>query len=722
MVNVVIDFSGKFSGFILFKSFFYKLENKGSMFFANDPATVDDVGLDMEGIKERINSFLFNKGSNKWNMTLIVDRGQQVEEPLEASLSNIINTSKREIIEKLSDKFPFNTLYVLIVDSAGRDGYGKGVSEGIKLSRDIDTDGYVQDTYGLIDEEVFFSEAHLIRMGEDWESIKKSHPINNQGRIDNSTYLLQEVIERFNNDYFIPIINELKKKNDSFFLWYKAALEKSQNEFINSFKDSINRSNDYIDRIENPVEILKQCFKSHIALAGNRNTIILRMDFDNHLSDISYDTAKYRYLLEVISVLILISEKDMKKILPGNDITRKANWRIKGSFQEDKLSQLFYSYLTKLKKENEKLGRYTVADIEYEEYTPITFNPSMVMEKPKISEVPQFSSYYGEKDEYKIKVFADNLYKRYKYALDHSQKRMRELSASLRIQKEGSTGEITKKAGVLEVEYIVKEYERKILEQQKKLINFRENIELEDKTSIKKKYYDFVEKAKDISMQRPKKEEVRNIILLISAAAFLVYPLWYRYVSFNYQSLLFALIINISLPILALLVANSKGKKVKIELEACVAYIVNDSEKIIERLYEGDKNVSKYINDIYNLMMMKKYVSSCREKLDAANKKITRFNYHKKMLDEHIELGEIVIDKLKIHKPKEYLDMEKLNLVLDFSCENNQVYCPLEYTDLYQGVSSRININNQAEQKLNLPILGYIDKFILIDDKEYSHD
>ena len=152
--------------------------------------------------------------------------------------------------------------------------------------------------------------------------------------------------------------------------------------------------------------------------------------------------------------------------------------------------------------------------------------------------------------------------------------------------------------------------------------------------------------------------------------------------------------------------------------------LIRNNERTVNDLFENDNEASKYVQDIYNLIMQKKYVNECNAKVITSNRKLKQFNYHHDKLKEHAETSDRLIELLGIDiDNSESIQLDKMDGVEGGkNVETNPLYCPLSYLLLADPIKNKAVINGEQTMEIDSNLIGFVDKFIISHDKEYRHD
>ena len=144
---------------------------------------------------------------------------------------------------------------------------------------------------------------------------------------------------------------------------------------------------------------------------------------------------------------------------------------------------------------------------------------------------------------------------------------------------------------------------------QQKLAFYRPKESVAVNVNIKREYDTIVERISTLLKKRIKASTFLNNLLLIAGVSLCTYPilqlvgipnaktLWMSLAMFIVPSLLYSV----------LQICNSIILRKEITKE--LHHLISSNERTVNNLFENDNEASKYVQDIYNLIMQKKYVN-----------------------------------------------------------------------------------------------------------------
>lgn len=720
---IVIDMSKKLVGFNLFQSFFYKFKKKGTLVFANNPLTTDDQNVNYDELRTHIQDILYDYHASSWSVCLLYDMEEQKNNPISNSITSNIRKIKENIIKPLSQDYDFDKLYYFSLDSIRRNYDGIPMDNNIRFAIDYDAKGYVSKENENEYSRIVFNEEEIASVNYLWDVIRNAHISKDNMSILNpkeaSKMFKKELQEIF--DEKISLIREEYCNLE----WYAKRLEKVYHTVAMNFENTLYKFSNSINSIENPSVLLKQALKMEISSYRERSAIVIHINLNDKNSLFHKEVLKFRHQLEIIALLIYLATNDTKLVFEGGQaLDRENHWEVSTVLNDENLAKMLCSYNSKLKTELDRLGKFAHNEIEYEEYAPKTFNLAMEMEKPKLPQTPKIKMFAGNNDEKKFEEFSNDLHNRYVKGIDFANKRIRELTTKLRVQKESVSSGKIKKGNVIEIMAELETMQNDIKGIQQKIAFYKPNEMLTLNPDVKFTYDSIVEKIKELSVKRlPFSTFIKNILLIVGLSL-CVYPVM-NLVSIPAKSMIAPVLLNAILPAaIYALFQIAYLALLKKRITNYVTLLISSNEDTVNNLYKNDNESALYVQNIYNLIMQKKYVNECNAKVISSNRKFKQFNYHHDKLKSHIEANERLIQILGIDKKKASLiQLDKISSIEDGkTAENTILYCPLNYLLTVDGIKNKAVINGQQTVDIDSNLIGFAEKFVIDYDKEYCHD
>lgn len=719
---IVIDLSEKLIGFNLFENFFYQLKKDGNLVFANNPLTVDDNGYNYEELRATVQNILFDNHINTWNLCVIYDMDNQKNNPIKNSITSNTNNIYKNIIEPLQNDYSFGKLYYISLDEIKRNFDGVPLENSIKMAIEFDSKGYISNHHYDSTSDFLFTENDIDGIDDNWDTTKSEFLSNDGVQLSDP----KKAARKFSESVRSIFKNKIDvAKSDDGLGWYVQNLVNAQRTFLNSFEDNIYANSNSINSLENPSVLFRDVLHREVSSYKDQFSIIIHFALNDKETAISKQDLMYRKQLQLFGLLIYLATNDTKQIFGnGQALNRENHWEINSVLNDEMLSKMLVSYNRKLKAELDKLGKFASNEIEYEEYAPKTFNLSSEMKKPKLPAPPVPGMFAKNSDNRIIEEYANRLYKRYIESIECANKRIRDLTAKLRIQKEADSSGTSKKGTLAEISAEIDMLQKQVAELHEKIAFYRPKEAAHISSKIKADYNEQVEQIKSEMNKRINSSSVWHIIIMILGASVCTYPVLQLCGLPNLNSLYISLAMLVVPSVVYLLSQISKSILLRKRLVQLIGRLTATNEKAVNDLFSNDNSAASYIQNIYDLIMLKKYINECNAKIIASTKKFKNFNYHHDKLKEHIEVSDKLIEVLSIDTTgTDCLNIEKMqSLDGTKSVDENRIYCPLNYYQLVESVSNKAIVNDQQNVKIDNNTIGFIDKFIIKNDKEYQHD
>ena len=719
---IVIDLSKKLIGFNLFENFFYQLKKDGNLVFANNPLTVDDEGHDYGELRATVQNILFDNHINTWNLCVIYDMNNQKYNPIKNSITSNINIIYKNIIEPLQNDYSFGKLYYISLDEIKRNFDGIPLDSSIKLAIEFDAKGYISNHHCDNVPDFLFTENDIENIDNNWDNTKNEFLSNDGVQLSDPKKTARKFSESLKNIFKGKF--DATNKEDGLG-WYIQNLKNAQRTFLNTFEDNIYTNSNSINSLEKPSVLFQDILRREVSSYKDQFSTIIHFTLNDKETAISKQDLMYRKQLELFGLLIYLATNDTKQIFGnGQTINRENHWEISSILNDEMLSEMLVSYNRKLKAELDKLGKFALNEIEYEEYSPRRFNLSSEMKKPKLPSPPVPGLFAKGGDNRMIEDYANRLYKRYTDCIEYANKRTRDLTAKLRIQKKAGSSGTSRKGTLAEISAELDILQKQVAQLQEKIAFYRPKEAAHISSKIRADYNEQVEHIKAEMRKRINKSSVWHIIFMILGASICTYPILQLCGLPNLNSLYISLAMLIVPSVVYLLSQISRSILLRKQLVQLIGKLTATNEKTVNDLFSNDNNAAGYVQDIYDLIMLKKYINKCNAKIIASTKKFRNFNYHHDKLKEHIEVSDKLNDVLSIDVSRtDCLNIEKMqSLDGTKSVDENPIYCPLNYYKLVESVSNKVVVNDHQNVTIDSNTIGFIDKFIIRHDKEYQHD
>lgn len=721
---IVIDLSRKMVGFNLFESFFYKFKSEGTLFFANNPLKVDDEEIDYAELKTHVQNILYDHHASFYSLCVLYDMDDQRKNPIRNSIASNIHEIKENIIKPLQQDYTFDKLYYFSLDSVKRNYDGIPIDDNIKVAIDYDGRGYLHDEE--IDTkytDILFTEEELRQIDRLWCDIRTGHLHADNLSIADPKMAAAEFKAGLNK-YFDSKLDSIQSDYREL-AWYGTRLSRVFKTVFHSFESALYKNTSSVYSITAPSELMRQSLKMEVSTHRERAAIIIHVDLSDKNTNYPKLVLRFRHQLEIIALLIYLATNDTSLVFEGGQtLNRENHWEISTILSDEQLAKMLNSYNSKLKTELERLGSFTSNEITYEEFSPRTFNLAVEMRKPSLPDTPDLGLFSRKTDGKKLENFVDRLYTRYLRGVDYANKRVRELTAKLRVQKESTSSGRIKQGNILEVNAELDKMQTSIKELQERIAVYRPKEAVAINPNLKYEYRDAVAEIRGMMSERMKLSTFIKNILLTMGISLCSYPI------LQLSDLPDKTTLVLSLLMLILPAAVYSGLQVaysillKKQINKKIQAMVQENEGLVNNLFRNDNEASKYVQDIYNLIMQRKYVSDCQAKIVSSNRKLKQFTYHHDKLRAHAEVSDKLIEILGIDIGSAgIVQIEKIAGLEDGkTAETNPLYCPLSYLMIADPIKNSAIINNQKNVDIDSNLIGFVEKFIINHDKEYRHD
>lgn len=705
---IVVNLSKQMVGYNLFESFFYKFKNDGTLIFIND---FKNDNLNYDELKINIQNILYDNHASSFSLCLLYDMDIQMINPIANSISFNIKRIKDRIIKPLLPDYIFDRLYYFQLDNIKRDYDGYIYDDNIRLGIEFDSLGYLNNTYNSKYNDIVFDINELNKMDYIYNKLNELYNDNLEKIIDNFKLELRNI---FDNK-----INKIDEYEDLFF--YKDSLNKVYNIVINDIENKLYKN---IDNIQ-VSKLISDILKMEISTKHYRDTIILHFNLFDRYTNMNKEILRYRHQLEIIGMILYITFNDMKMVFEsGQSISRENHYQILVKLNDLNITRLLKSYNSKLWIELDKKSKYQNNEIEYEEYSSGNFNLLDQTNKPILAKIPKYKLFYKKGEEVNTYNYANSLYDRYLTGIDYSNKRVRDLTIQLRVQKENiCTGKL-KKGNVLELSNELEIIEEDVITLQKKIALYKPNEVVEVDNNILLKYMEIVDNIKVLLTKRIKDTTFVKNIILISMVTLLSYPIINQSQLSNKINDILMMIMLI-IPVLSYITIQiSYLYYIKHRIKKKILELRNSNELVVNKLFSSSNEALVYVLNLYNLIMKKKYINECKKRIIESNKIFLQHKYHYDKLKEHYETSNKLIEMLGLKNINiQPLEVDKINDINEIcNVYENDIYCPINYLYLMSDIKNKTIINDSKNIDINSSLLGFISEFIISYDKEYQND
>lgn len=722
MINIVLDLSHKLEGFNLYKSFLYNAEAKDKIHFLHNPLVKTKFNLD-EIVKD-IAAKLGEEKENVWNFTLILDMDKQKEDAMEFSVTNHVKSIKDQIVSRIGKSYRLQRTFVVLLDSVERNGENLIVDKNVVKAIEIDKQGYINCNHDTEREQCLFTNNELDEIDNTWNNLLINKYAKESSMVVNRNELMSEFGSIVCNNYIDKKIQVAKNSDEknSFERWYGNALEEIKKAFAIEYERIVKSNENDIYNAEKPSLCIKRYLRSYASVSGSEGDAVFKFDYRNMTQGSSVDN-QYSNLLKVISFLLFLSDEDenVKKVINNNSFTSADAdyYQVDMKINKDKLNDMLCSYYRKIKHEFDLMNEKKIANINYVLFQPSELSFNDLGAERKKSHLPGISKFYDANDVNIITKYENDLYDRYCKAVEKTKTRMRDLSTTLRVEKDKSEKFSQRSFTISEANAEIQERQAEIDKLEASIAKCKPSFTYEDKAKVKRKYHKCAIEAIEAAYQKPSLREIALICTSIVVSMLLCCPLLDHFMKYDfttYMSLIVtALIVALACFVIVLFTTGDKQNEVYKKL----SMMKKDNDKSIDKLFEEDKNFVEYVKNIYKTMMNKKYIEGLKNQIIYQSKTDANTGKHIAWLSEHIASCEILMSKLNVLSNS--FGGSDAIIELNMSDENyrQRFYCPLSYLD---GGSCIIQIGAGAKDTADCDLIPYVEMINFKEEKEYEYE
>lgn len=693
--------------------------------------------VDYNLIKENIETCLANAKISKYSIIVLYDIENMKKDPISFSTTAIINNLDTQVINKIKLNYVIDNLYMVLLDDAERDYDSQIIDKDIKKNLEFDKKGYIleSDETNHIDEE------------------KVSNKKNSSQKLDilDENYIIKKDDIKFLEDGFDKIFKSVnvsktkKDKNDLFSSYDKNYIEKLKQKVFKKASDKIKTNEIWY------YEILKKVFESFKieletfikdVLDGKRsiedkNWTLADYLYDNisSYSDIfrnkifrlnmldtrglrRRDEQHFRYYFKIIEFVIYLVTSDKKYVFGAAYNDKQNHYQVYVELAENKINNMLNDYENNLLYEFNKLGEIKFNEIDIEQFEKSDIDVELATGISKnYKELSHFSIFSNEKDIQEAKEFTEFWRNKYYDLVSYTNKRLRKITDKLRVlmlkEYVGEKKEVT----VNELYQILDEKEKRINELRENISNNTPSDIIEPDYQIFDEIDTILSEVHKILNQRITKLHFAFNSILIFFASLILIPILRRFnIGITVHIVKASIIV---LPMLIYIISQFIYSILYVkDANKLVISIEDYMRKSLEDIGNDDDKFKNYINDIYEMMMLSKYVKRIKECADKSNIDIDNFKYHREHIEKHIAENRKLKKLLRMYDDAGACDLINIQLNINYDEMENDLYCPLLYVD--GDVDNYISINNQQHEKLDSRLLNLVDNIKMNDDEVYD--
>jgi hypothetical protein len=146
--------------------------------------------------------------------------------------------------------------------------------------------------------------------------------------------------------------------------------------------------------------------------------------------------------------------------------------------------------------------------------------------------------------------------------------------------------------------------------------------------------------------------------------------------------------------------------------------VENYTRSKIKEINVDDEKFKNYVNDIYELMLLTKYVSKLKENANEANIDVDNYKYHKENIIKAINESNKVSKLMRIDINRAGNELNNIALKLNVNKYENDMYCPVLYAK--SNDKKYILVNNEQNNNITDKMLNFVDNIKFDYDEVYN--
>lgn len=711
---VVLNLSKKLDAFGLYRNCFYPLINDNTLTIVEENKKTIDESINYSSIKSHVEDVLVAANTNKYSLIILYDYEMQKKDFLEYSVTSLLNNLQKYVVDKLKRSYAIDNIFCVLLDETERDRNESIIDESLRESVRFDMLGFLETS----DVNVYFTEEDM-KIDEQFSNFVKEHIEDGKFIFDEKSY------ESFVKQKISPIEKRIKNffntNETSNNVWYKEKTELCLSEYkkeLKIFLQSLargektleNKNFNFKDFVENIITSYNEPIQNKVfrlKLLNNRGKIA--RGEDRHIN--------YYKIISLINYLVL----EDKKYVFGNTVTNVQNhYSVEVNINKASISSMLNSYIANLEREEKKLGDKKFNELEIEEFEYRSAD-DIILDNNKKYLPPElkFSLFNNDNDLNIIKEYASYLKTRYVDFVNYCNQRLRKYTDNLRIIMSRAIDGQKKLVSLNELQRIIDEKQEEANEVEEKITkNIPKDIILIDPQVFDENEKNNKKVVDILNKRITRKQFIFNLALIFVVSLFLIVPMTRRFdigiIGIVYKSLMIMAPV-ILYAFLQIIFSSMQIKDAKKILKDMEGYTLSK----INAINIDDEKFKIYISDIYRLMTLTKYIDKLKEIANSSSIDIDNYRHHKSAIEK---------EKNNIYKLSTFLNIiideneskieKNIELNINNSIEENDVYCPLYYTA--NNDKNFVSINIQHTEKIKSELLNIVDNIKFDDDEVYD--
>ena len=710
---ILINMSKKLEGFNLYQNCFYPLLKDYSIALIDLSRKIDDKNIDYDYIRESVEGALVKANTSKYSIILLYDFNMQVNNPLLFSTTAILNNFSCQIINTIRHRYVMDSMYFIVLDDVERDFDGQIISKQLKDNIFFDKHGYINDS----EYDYYFNSKDFTDLDDGLMSLVVEYEHKKLMKDYDKLYDL------FDNNYLKitenRIIESLNRIDDKNIIWYRNKLVHIFTNYRKELKDFLRDIYENKSSIEDIKFDIQRYLEDNVSSYQNTNqNKIFRLNLLDKQGKYCRDEEMYKNYYKIIMFIYYLVKEDKKYIFGGAYNINENHYNINIYIKDDDIANMLNAYNLNLINENNRLGDVKFSDINIEEYEHFTIDTNIENTKKYTTKKPHYHLFKFDENLKDTENYALYLKERYVDYVNYCNQRLRKITDKLRITKNKSSFGRKISVSLNELQRLVDEKTAISKELQEKISSNTPN----DIIPIDFQIFDENEKKVNLINEiLNKRITIKHFIfniLIIMFSSFVIFPMLRRF-DIGLVGVLLKSFIWIFPSIIYILVQLIFCKKNVDKALKFIAEMDNYTKKKIHDIHTDDEKFKEYVNDIYELMMITKYIDKLKLNTKDTSLDIENYRFHKETIEKALQNLSNLSKLLKIKLDVQNVLYNK-NIIVDIdkSIEENDLYCPFSYT--LDNEDNYVLINNQHKESINHRLLNVVDSIKIDYDEVYD--
>ena len=707
---VVINCCKKIDAFDLYTNSFYPLYRDRSMSYIDLTREDYNDSFDFASVRKKVEDQLLNAKISKYDLVILYDFEFQKKDPIVFSVTGMLNNLERQVIEYIKTSFVVDHIYFISIDTTERDRDGQIIDPTLKMSIEFDKNGYIDES--TVPYFINITDLEKLDAGYDEVIVKKKQ-----------SQELMDCLQTYDKEYLTPLENRIIKSFGSQInpnnKWYldkiKYVFKEYRNE-LKAFLDDVNNGERSAENINFGLKDYLKCNISSYDMEKIQQNKVFRLNMlDERGRDIRNEF-RYRNYFKIVAFIVYLITQEKKYIFESYANIDENHYIIDVTLDDNTIEGMMISYGLNIESEHKRLGTVRFNDMLIEEYAITPIDANIKYDKKYYPLNPKLSLFDNDNNINDTKVIADYYKQMYIDYVRHCNDRLRTMVDSLRTKLHRGFSGNKKSVTINEYNSLIKEKEEYIKTLKEKIAQNTPADIIQVDYTIFDANNEKVNKANDILKTR---SSFVNLIINAALILFISLIIFVFARRFNnglplmlsrvFMFLVPTLIYLVSELVLALLKIN-KVKKYMTEIETY-------TKMKREEINVDDEKFKVYVNDIYELMMLTKYVNNLKSAAIDGNANIENYKYHELELEEKNNDNTRLLRLLRYYIPENGKPIKNINLDMNKKVVENDLYCPLYF--VAANSENYILINNQQQEKLSGELLNFVDNIQIRFDEVY---